>query len=411
MRIGPDQLDEFVAEIDRRGGAGSPAASEYYAAFEYAPNFQVDKTLDPFQKPYLEQQLSLYREISGRDLNQYENERTHFDVPTHIAARNPYNHPDPSQLALHLVRLSSALRFANKPVGARLLDMGCGWGLSSELAAYLGFEVHALDINPKFIELVRTRSDRLNLNIRTHLAGFDEFSIQQKFDAILFYECLHHAVTPWSLLRKMSSFLGDRGKILICGEPINEFWWPTWGLRLDAVSVYVMRRNGWFESGWSKAFLIECLDRALFNTRFLPGDDPEVGAIVVGSKDGFLNADWLSRNCVVEGAQLDGPYVVAFGDTKIQIRTPIGGGEKNLILHNFRPRPVQLKWWTDGGEESALDLSPGLTKLPVGDVNANRTIHLKAETWVPAEEIGNLDRRRLAFQISGLEGRAVQEVE
>lgn len=410
MLIGPEKLDEFVEEIDRRGGAGSPAASQYYAEFEYAPSFLVDKTLDPFHEAYLKQQLSLYQEISGRELNQYENEKTHFDVPTHIAARNPYDHPDPSQLALHLVRLSSALRFANKPRGARLLDMGCGWGLSSELAAYLGFDVHAVDINPKFIKLVSSRSDRLNLGIRTILTGFDEFNTSEKFDAILFYECLHHAVTPWALLKKMSSYLDEGGKLLICGEPINEFWWPTWGLRLDPVSIYVMRKNGWFESGWSKTFLVQCLDRALLNTRFIPGDDPEVGAILVASKDGFLGAEWLARNSVMGGAQLDGPYIVAFGDTSLQIATPIGEGSKNLVIHNFRPKPVQLTWWVDAATPAKTDLATGTTKLPLGDIKAGNTIYLRSESWVPAEEIGNADHRRLAFQISGLEGPSVQSV-
>jgi ubiquinone/menaquinone biosynthesis C-methylase UbiE len=283
--ITPEQLDEFVAESDRRGGPESPETAKYWSDLEYVPKGAVNKGLDPFGAEYLNQQLVLYTEISGRNLNQNENEHVHFELNKHIAARNPYDHPNPTSLSLHLMRLCSAFRLANKHRGARVLDMGCGWGLSSELASYLGFEVHALDINIDFVKLVDARSRRLNLGIKSIHSSFDEFVTEEKFDIVLFYECLHHAVTPWTLLEKIGRLLVDQGKIIICGEPINEFWWPTWGLRLDPLSVYCVRKFGWFESGWSKDFMLKCLDRALLKSAFVPALDPEVGPIIVASKE------------------------------------------------------------------------------------------------------------------------------
>jgi ubiquinone/menaquinone biosynthesis C-methylase UbiE len=283
--VTPDQLEEFVAESDRRGGPESPETEKYWKDLEYVPKVVVDKSLDPFGDEYLNQQLVLYTEISGRHLNQNENEHVNFELNKHISARNPYDHPDPTRLAIHMIRLCSALRLANKHRGARLLDMGCGWGLSSELASYLGFEVHALDVNRDFIKLVDERSLRLNLGIKSIHSSFDEFVTEEKFDIVLFYECLHHAVTPWTLLEKMARVLVDQGKILLCGEPINEFWWPTWGLRSDPLSVYCVRKFGWFESGWSKDFILKCLDRALLNATFVPAADPELGPIIIASEE------------------------------------------------------------------------------------------------------------------------------
>jgi 2-polyprenyl-3-methyl-5-hydroxy-6-metoxy-1,4-benzoquinol methylase len=283
-RITHEQLDQFIAESDRLGGPESPATIQYWKDKEYAPTVIVDKSLDPFGDEYLNLQLVLYSEISGRRLNQNENEHVNFELARHIAARNPYDHPDPTTLAVHVIRLCSAMRLAKAHRGARLLDMGCGWGLSSELASYLGFEVHALDINDNFIKLVDERSRRLNLDIKSIHSSFDEFVTDEKFDMVLFYECLHHAVTPWVLLEKMAGVLVDQGKILLCGEPINEYWWPAWGLRLDPLSVYCIRKFGWFESGWSTDFILKCLDRALLDSTVVPAEDPLLGPIIVASK-------------------------------------------------------------------------------------------------------------------------------
>ena len=80
FEITPEQLDQFISESDRRGGPESPETTKYWKDMEYAPRAVVDKNLDPFGDEYLNQQLVLYTEISGRRLNQNENEHTHFDL-------------------------------------------------------------------------------------------------------------------------------------------------------------------------------------------------------------------------------------------------------------------------------------------------------------------------------------------
>lgn len=67
--------------------------------------------------------------------------------------------------------------------------MGAGWGLSSELAAYIGLTVSAIDINPLFVELIRTRAARSGLPIEAAASSFDAYEPQKAYDGILFYEC------------------------------------------------------------------------------------------------------------------------------------------------------------------------------------------------------------------------------
>ena len=119
----------------------------------------------------------------------------------------------------------------------------------------MGCQTTAVDINPRFVELVARRAERMQLNIEAVRSSFDKFESTKQFDVVFFYECLHHATRPWQLLRRCASWLSANGKIVISGEPINEIWWRHWGLRLDALSVYCISKFGWFESGWSLPFL------------------------------------------------------------------------------------------------------------------------------------------------------------
>lgn len=402
QEFGPADLDAFVAKVDSFGGPGFPGVDDYWRDFTYAPATPIDTDLDPFGQAYFDQQIALYREIAGRTLDQNVNEHTVFDHTPHLMARNPYNHGEPHVLANQLVQLAMAIRLAVPRAGARMVDMGCGWGLSSELGAYLGLHVEAVDINPDFVALVRARSERYRYDIQSTQAAFDDYVAQAPIDLILFYECLHHAVEPWALIQRLARMLAAGGKIVACGEPINHFWWPHWGLRLDPMSVYCIRKHGWFESGWSQDFIVACMDRALLNTCVVTNPDPAIGQFLLAAADPLLTPDWMLRNCAISGAVADGDYLVAGGETRIVFHTPIGWGDPHLVLHNFRGRPVEAHIRWNDGPNTHLTIESGETRLPIGGTAPGATLTITAETWIPAEEIGNLDTRRLAFQIGGV---------
>jgi len=62
-------------------------------------------------------------------------------------------------------------------------------------------------------------------------------------------------------LRHLSSFVKDDGCIVFAGEPITSAWWKDWGMRLDPLSVYCMRKYGWFETGWSEDYIKSAFDQ------------------------------------------------------------------------------------------------------------------------------------------------------
>jgi SAM-dependent methyltransferase len=277
-------LDQFMLEIDHLGGPDSPAAATSLREFTYQYLTAVDDNLDPYSDWYWQQQITLYREISGRDLDQSCNEFTEFDLEHHVVAVNSYASADPKRMAIHYARLGKLLMSASLPINARVLDLGCGWGLTSEFLATLGCRVTAVDINNNFVELVARRSLRFSYGIKTINSNFDDLDLQEKFDLILFYECLHHAIKPWELLQKVSGWLTLDGKIALGGEPIQSIWWRNWGLRLDGLSVYCMRKFGWFESGWSKEFIIGALTSCGLSVLYQEDTAPEVGPIIIASR-------------------------------------------------------------------------------------------------------------------------------
>jgi 2-polyprenyl-3-methyl-5-hydroxy-6-metoxy-1,4-benzoquinol methylase len=282
--VAAGDLDRFVAHSDELGGPGHPDCERYWQTVTYFPGQAFSSRLDPFSEDYVARQLSLYREISGRVFEQQANEMAHVDVDVHAGAPNPYAHWPPERLALHMERLSRAIRLATPPEGGRLLDMGCGWGLSSELAAYCGLKVTCVDINPDFVALVNRRASRLGLDIKAVAGAFDSFDSGETFDTILFYECFHHALRPWALAARMASLLKPGGALVLAGEPINDFWWNDWGLRLDPLSIYCMRKFGWLESGWSAKFLRKCLSRAGLQVQLHRRAEPETAYIVIGRR-------------------------------------------------------------------------------------------------------------------------------
>jgi len=283
-------LDEFVAQSDRLGGPGSPACEAYWQEIKYRPSTQINKRQDPFSAGYATAQMALYEELSGHPYRHEQDEQTALNIDDHVAAINPYDHPDPAVMGVHLQRLARALSCAKAAKSELLLDMGCGWGLSSEVAAYMGLQVIGVDINRKFVELVNRRAARTGYPISATHGSFEGFTPAQPVDLILFYECLHHAVDPLAVVSRFAQALRPGGRMVLAGEPVNHIWWPHWGLRLDPFSIYCIRKFGWFESGWSQQHITEVMRRAGLVPSVYPHADPAVGLAIVAEKPALPGA-------------------------------------------------------------------------------------------------------------------------
>jgi 2-polyprenyl-3-methyl-5-hydroxy-6-metoxy-1,4-benzoquinol methylase len=401
MIIATGDLDNFIARSDALGGPSVPACNDYWAGVEYRPETKVDETLDPFGPEYAAQQLAVYREISGRDLDQLVNEHTTLDVAFHAAAANPYANITPGGVSLHIERLARAIKLGAPPLGGRLLDMGCGWGLSSELASYSGMKVFAFDVNPDFVDLVNRRAQRMSNGIVAQQGMFDNFESDLRFDMILFYECFHHALRPWDLLARMRRHLAPNGKIVMAGEPIQAHWWRHWGMRLDPLSIYCIRKFGWLENGWSIEFLRAAFERAALNIRVNQSADGDIGYTVVGSRTemGRTSAADIGQHWSNSGWLHDGGYMICKDDSRLTFMPPEGANKLRLGFLNFRDKPVQLQICKDDRVVFQKSLPPGRNDIELTPDTANGTLRFNGELWTPNDELHNGDTRTISLHL------------
>jgi len=411
MKITASSLDEFVQETDRRGGPGTADTLAYWSDFEFSSAIVFDETLDPYSEAYCRKQLELYQELSGRNFDQDVNEFTPIDLERHVAGANPYAATNASQFAIHFTRLSIMIGGGDLPQGAKILDMGAGWGLSSEFFGTLGCQVMAVDINPSFVELIKRRQLRHRLAVDAQMGAFDTFEATETYDAVVFYECLHHAYKPWLLLERARDWLKPVGKILFAGEPIYHGW-QHWGMRLDPLSVYCVRKFGWFETGWSERFIGECLLRAGFLPRIQLIGLPDVGYVCAATKltDDVLYTPGAIRGLIENESEwyIEQDYLVTKGDS--EIRLPLAGALTQVELHvqNFKGEPINLTIVAADGNITKHLASPGKSLCLLQLSSSRDTYRIYSDAWIPHEYIKNGDNRSLSLHLFGLKFKKIQ---
>lgn len=402
--VSADDLGAWVQKTDELGGIGSPEVLKLWEGFSYEPTVEVDTTLDPDGSTYRAQMLALYGEISGRSLDQELNEQTDLDVDSLVDTPSPYDGWDAMARAIHYLRVAKVVRQARLPKGARVLDMGCGWGLTSEFLAQLGCEVVAVDINPQFVELVARRAERLGLPITAVRSDFDRFEADPgSFDAVLFYESLHHAVDVEGLIARVAGLLKPEGSLMLAGEPVQDEFWPAWGLRLDPESVYCIHKFGWFESGWSRDYLTRVLARHDLLPSFVEDPDRNVGTTVVASRSWKWPALALTGAVEEDEWWFDGVQLVSNRAGKVstlRLWAPEAAQKLAFRLLNPGEKPLPLRVAVRDQVRS-FTLKPGYNRV-VLDCSAWSgpiTVSFRAPARKVAER-GATQQRAVGFQLA-----------
>ena len=79
------------------------------------------------------------------------------------------------------------------PPPGRVLEFGCGTGWLSRFLARAGYDVTGMDIAPEAIELARAAAqDEGVTTVRFAIGDYEEVT-GGEFDAVVFYDALHHA--------------------------------------------------------------------------------------------------------------------------------------------------------------------------------------------------------------------------
>ncbi|PWC84285.1 hypothetical protein TSH100_18415 [Azospirillum sp. TSH100] len=265
---------------------GTPDFLQEFGDFRISLKAEIDESLCPFSEEYFKQQLAVYEEVSGRPLNQSDGELHPVNIQALLHAPNPLGIFNVSHASEMVRALTALMSVSGLGVAPNILDMGAGHGLSSEVFSFCGAQVHAVDIDPALSELSRLRSQRFGNSINRSTMNFDDAaSLPRKtYDAAYFFQSFHHCLRPWELIGALSETIVDGGIIGFTGEPTQTAWWRHWGIRLDYESVYVARKYGWFESGWSHRFIRDCFERNSMELLFFSGGHGG-GELAVASAD------------------------------------------------------------------------------------------------------------------------------
>ena len=273
----PAEFDAALAAL----GQGVPDAAEYTRLTTLtldAPGVDRLAGLDPFSDGYRQEILDLYVHLRARPDTDYRPERDEapsYAVPDAIwTGLVPWSFHDASMLSEHLYAWGHIMRHLALPPGGSVLEYGPGSGQLLLMLARTGYRACGVDIDEVAVEGIRRQSAAMALPVGIERAVFGEGFGDERFDAAVFYEAFHHALDFEALLRRLHDRIKPGGRVVLCGEPIVSEPFPAvpypWGPRLDALSVFCMRRFGWMELGFSHDFFVEAARRAGWRASFHP---------------------------------------------------------------------------------------------------------------------------------------------
>ena len=118
-----------------------------------------------------------------------------------------------------------AERYIEKP--SRLLDIGCGTGLSTRLLQQAGYETAGVDLSPLFLAVEKKEFPQ------TDLAAADAFQLpfaSQTFDAVVAFEFIEHIPDIPRLLDEILRVLKKNGTIVIHSPNLLSPYLPAFDL-------------------------------------------------------------------------------------------------------------------------------------------------------------------------------------
>jgi len=101
--------------------------------------------------------------------------------------------------------------------GARVLDVGCGGGLLTEVLARAGAEVTGIDMAPGMIEVARLHAAESALHIDYRTAAAEDLAqaTAEAFDIVTCMEMLEHVPDPAAMTATLARLLRPGGTLFI----------------------------------------------------------------------------------------------------------------------------------------------------------------------------------------------------
>ncbi len=173
--------------------------------------------------------------------------------------------PQYFRLMFDLLNLLQVMRL---PYRARILEIGSGPGWVTEMLLMMGYSVDALEPSADLIKIAQERCATTrahfhqhgNADVRFHQSTLEEMDFpEQHFDAILYFDVLHHVVDEALCLAKSFRFLREGG----CIGVIDPSWHPDFKA-LENQMIGEMAKYGTLENPFSVDYIDYLLTQAGF---------------------------------------------------------------------------------------------------------------------------------------------------
>ena len=139
-------------------------------------------------------------------------------------------------------------KYATKKV--KILDVGCGHGLMSLELARMGYDVKAIDISSKNIDLAKQTLLK-NIepigNLEYEVTSFEDFNTENKYNLVFFCGSLHHMKDLSYTIQKASKLLEEEG-LLYCHEPIHAKFTIADSSQVALIRTLLSLTGYWYDS-------------------------------------------------------------------------------------------------------------------------------------------------------------------
>lgn len=125
---------------------------------------------------------------------------------------------EPRETARLLIDFGYVLQLLDLRPGMSLVELGCGPGWMTRLAARHGVDAHGYDISPQMIEIARRRAEAEQVPARFEVGDMEELDLGRSFDACLIYDALHHSPRADLVFGAAHRALKPGGRLLLA-EP------------------------------------------------------------------------------------------------------------------------------------------------------------------------------------------------
>jgi len=400
-----NDLDLELKRVDEAFAISDDEGRRVMGQFRY----EVDEPLpaDPYSPEYRAAQMRIYQAVSGRaSYSPDQNERTPFDFESTKNNPFPYSTASPTTVGDQLMAQGFLIRAMNLPPKSRVVEFGAGWGNTTAHLAQMGYAVTCVEVDQAFVDLISYRIGLLEKSITFVRQDMLEFKTDTPYDAALFFESFHHCSDHLRMLRNLHAIVKEDGLVAFAAEPITDFPFP-WGLRLDGMSAWAMRKFGWLELGFETSYFL----RTLLLFGWLPqryhSDLAQWTDVIVARKSKWLYAPSeitlpLDEDKTWAPRETDPKFKMRFtaGKSMMSCAKEVKAQAVEFCLSNYAP--FDLKVELRAGSSSATFILPKsslkqIYKIPVRDWQGQ--VRISSPTWNPAKTVKNDDNRNLGVAV------------